>query len=553
MFLFDWFRSFLPLRNPIGFGAADFIELSAAALLVALLIGRARVQPHFENLAARTGWSMLLLAALPVLLRLAMLPQSPVPTPSGADDFSHLLAADTLRHFRLANPEHPMRRFFESVFTLQEPSYSSIYPIGQGLALSIGWMVFGHPWAGVVLSVAAFPALCYWMLRAWTTPRWALAGGLLAMMEFGPLRYWMNTYWGGAVSAVAGCLIFGALPRLRERARTRDALLLGVGFGLQLLSRPFETALLAPCIALFCLPDLRRMWRPLGIAALAVLPALALMLAQNRQVTGSWTTMPYQLSRYQYGVPTTFSTQPLPLPHRDLTQQQRLDYDAQVAVHGTAVETMGTYLSRLASRVRFYRYFFFVPLYLALPWFLPPLRERRILWVGLTLAVMALGTNFYPYFYPHYIAAVTCLLVLTSVIALDWLSRFKAGAQLARTILILCAAHFLFWYGLHLSGAAPAATAYDTWDFVNHGDPQGRIAVNHRLAEAPGKHLVFVRYWPKHEFDEWVQNAAEIDRARVVWALDLGAAENEKLRQYYADRTAWLLEPDAKPPRLAPY
>ena len=73
------------------------------------------------------------------------------------------------------------------------------------------------------------------------------------MLEFGPLRYWMNTYWGGAVSAAAGCLIFGALPRLRDRGRTRDALLLGAGFGLQLLARPFEAVLLAPCIAIFCL------------------------------------------------------------------------------------------------------------------------------------------------------------------------------------------------------------------------------------------------------------------------------------------------------------
>jgi hypothetical protein len=39
----------------------------------------------------------------------------------------------------------------------------------------------------------------------------------------------------------------------------------------------------------------------------------------------------------------------------------------------------------------------------------------------------------------------------------------------------------------------------------------------------------------------------------VVWALDLGASENEKLRGYYPDRMAWRLEPDAKPPRLARY
>ena len=90
-----------------------------------------------------------------------------------------------------------MRRFFESVFTLQEPSVQlRSIPIGQGLALAIGWMLFGHPWAGVVLSMAAFSALCYWMLRAWTTPGWALVGGVLAVMEFGPLRYWMNTLLG---------------------------------------------------------------------------------------------------------------------------------------------------------------------------------------------------------------------------------------------------------------------------------------------------------------------------------------------------------------------
>jgi hypothetical protein len=71
--------------------------------------------------------------------------------------------------------------------------------------------------------------------------------------------------------------------------------------------------------------------------------------------------------------------------------------------------------------------------------------------------------------------------------------------------------------------------------------------VRDRLAQAAGKQLVFVRYWPQHRFQEWVQNAADIDRAPVVWALDRGAAENEKLRHYYPDRTVWLLEPDAHP------
>jgi hypothetical protein len=50
-----------------------------------------------------------------------------------------------------------------------------------------------------------------------------------------------------------------------------------------------------------------------------------------------------------------------------------------------------------------------------------------------------------------------------------------------------------------------------------------------------------------------VHNAADIDGARVVWALDLGADEDAKLMRYYPDRIAWIVEPDAKPPKLKHY
>ena len=132
-----------------------------------------------------------------------------------------------------------------------------------------------------------------------------------------------------------------------------------------------------------------------------------------------------------------------------------------------------------------------------------------------------------------------------------------AGAQCAATILMLCAAQFVFWYGMHVFDDAAAldpARAFETWDVINHGNPERRIFVNRELDELPGKLLVFVHYYPQHIFqDEWVHNAADIDGARVVWARDLGAEENQKLLRYYPDRTPLLLEPDFRTPRLAPY
>jgi hypothetical protein len=554
MYLFHWFRSLLPLHNPIGFGASDFIELAFTAFLLALTLARARIEPAARRLAESAGWSMLLLALLPAALRLGLLLQHPVPTPSGSDDFSHLLVADTLAHFRLANPPHPFHRFFEAIFVVQEPTYSSIFPAGQGIAMALGRAIFGVPWAGVVLSVSALCALCYWMLRAWTTPAWALVGGLLAVCEFGPLSSWMNGYWGGAVSAVAGCLVFGSIPRLRAGSRTRDAVLLGAGLGLQLLSRPYGSLLLLLCMA----PALfqRKLVKALAIAALVTIPAIALTLLQNKQVTGAWTTLPYMLSRYEYGVPTTFTVQPNPQPHRALTAEQQLDYDAQASVHGSEPETVGSYMKRLVFRARFYRFFFLAPLYLALPLFLFALRERRFIYAAAAVFIFVLGANFYPYFYPHYIAAITCLLLLAGVTALDRLTRLPMGREIARLIIFLCIAHFLFWYGIQACGGEEIRTAmsrYEAWDVLNAGDPEGRIAIGERLAQSPGKQLVFVHYWPLHRFHEWIRNEADIDRARVVWAGDLGAVENEQLRRYYPDRTAWVIEPDAHPPRLTPY
>ncbi len=87
-----------------------------------------------------------------IALRLAMLAVHPIPIPFSIDDMSFALLGDTLTHFRFSNPPHPMHRFFETLFVLQEPRYASIYPAGQGMAIAIGLLLFGNAWAGIAIS-----------------------------------------------------------------------------------------------------------------------------------------------------------------------------------------------------------------------------------------------------------------------------------------------------------------------------------------------------------------------------------------------------------------
>jgi hypothetical protein len=410
-------------------------------------------------------------------------------------------------------------------------------------------------------------ALVYWMLRAWITPKWALLGGALAVMQFGPLNQWINNFWGGAVSASAGCLVFGALPRLKEHGRIRDAVLLGLGLGVQMLSRPFESVLLGVCALIYLLVALRdarfraRFRRLAAIACCAILPAIALTLLHNRAVTGHWTDLPYMLSRYQYGIPATFTFQKMPAPHRPLTQEQQLDYDAQKDTHGDDPEDLETFLDRYVERIGFYKFFFYAALYIALFFFLPSLRQWRWAWLAICGVIFSLGTNIYPYFYQHYVAALTCVFVLMSLEGLRRLStlRFRgcdAGRDTAALLLVLCGAQFALWYGVHLFGNETifdATGPFESWDYINFGDELGRLAVQRRFEAAGGRQLVFVRYSQHHTLQEWIHDDADIDRSPIVWAIDLGREENRKLMSYYKDRNVWLIQPDEKPPKLMPY
>jgi hypothetical protein len=85
------------------------------------------------------------------------------------------------------------------------------------------------------------------------------------------------------------------------------------------------------------------------------------------------------------------------------------------------------------------------------------------------------------------------------------------------------------------------------------GDPK-RVAIERELKNTPGKQLVIVHYTPSHNVhDDWINNRANIDASKIVWARDMGASEDQALLDYFKDRQAWWVDADDPRAPLEPY
>jgi hypothetical protein len=514
-----------------------------------------RAEDAFRRISQHRGACAWSVAAAVIILRTMLLPLVPVPVPVMLDEFSYLLGADTFASGRLTNPPHPMWLHFETFNVNMHPTYQTMYPPAQSLVLAFGQWLMGSPWVGVLLSVAVMCGVFCWMLQGWMPPQWALLGGIFAVVRYGIFSYWINSYWGGAVAAIGGALLLGALPRLRRKLSWQQSAVFCLGLALLANSRPFEGCCFAfpLCMSLAWLllrsaVPLHERWNQAVLpCALVLAVAAAGMLHYNLRSTGNAFTMPYTLNQAEYHISKPFLfQQPNPIPHYH-NLPMRIFYfyhEYQELLMSRTAWGLQVLMAR-----KFFCYYAFLlwPLLLVfIPGMILALRDRELRPVAGALLLLLLGLTIQLWpAHGHYAAPGAGAVLLILLYTLRRLRNARSWTWLPWFTRAIVLAWFL-WMLVPISNRLWSPFSFDTEfsrDQTSVPKEIDRERLQAQLSRLPGQHLILVHYRVRDiPSKEWVYNRADIDHSKVVWARDMGPDGNRDLLRYFATRQVWYVD-----------
>jgi hypothetical protein len=457
------------------------------------------------------------------------------------DESMHLIQAQMLARGHLWLPAHALPQFFETFFVFVKPVYAAMQFPGTSLLYVPGiWL--GVPyWITSLLIAAVTVGLIYRVMAE-------LIDGIAGLMA----ALWLVAstdfrYYGLMVLSYPAALVLGlgivwAWLRWRERKTAWLCTIVGCLSGLAAITRPADALCFAIPVGAAMLLDLRRDrqaegWGKRAAKMIAVLvasaaPFLVLQLIFDRGVTGSPLHTPHATyveqfhPRISYGLGGVHST-----ATPATTLRQKLDYYDSFVVGRSANYVPGRIWRQWISERVPAMFRVAMPRLLALlivPCGLLGLTTRPRWVLASVLPLMVLVYLPAAIFVDTYVVAAAASVILlallgAAVIGETWKSRTFVPPLLTA-----------FMIGVGIMGLPnPIHPVREQYEMPT------LESVEQQLGTIPGRAVVFFRYAPGqnvHEEPVFNYGTARIDDARIVRAHDLGAAEDLKLIQYYAQR-----------------
>lgn len=458
------------------------------------------------------------------------------PEPFIADEFSVLFGAQTFAAGRLTNPSPPFYEHFASMHNIERPTWQMKYPPGLSLILTPG-VLLGIPILGIWLSSSlAIGGLC-WMLLAVLPRRWAFVGTLIGLFNWWLLLRFGQSFLGGAGAMFGGALVLGSVVRLSRNPRRIHGAVLAGGLSLLAVTRPYEGLMLSiPGICFLMAQvvrsdaDHRRVLLERG-----ALPCLLTLVATfswigyyNYRVTGSATTLPYQLWSAQksnqpllglLGFPRQMESR-IARPERTLLLRFR--YRVAIAFSRIKQSLLICFPvipgAVLVFLVRIFRSGY-TPLFFitsAISWLL--LFQVKSSWIPPEYAAPVINAN---------------ILLLTQGLRglYTWtFHSFRPGSRLTPLLIFCLPVVFL----VHLART-------EKWSSVPSlvNQQQGIVEI---LRSQVGSDIVFVGSFGTHQYDyTWVNNEPDLEAADILWVRGIDENADRRLRAFFSDRVAWRL------------
>jgi hypothetical protein len=524
-------------------------------------------------LAQNDATLILALILATILLRVATLPWYPIPAPYVHDEFSNLLGAETFSLGRLTNPPLLFPESFREIHVLSEPTRMMKYQPALSFFLTLGMVIFGNAYWGVVLCMALMVGSSYWAIKAWTNTPIGLAAAAFILVLLRAPHYWMNSYWGAGPIVLASFLMLGAYAHIILHHRFTYSWIAMTGIILAAISRPFEGVILILCLTMGAIFAIVRFERKTLIRFLkqAAPPFIilgtvyaAFQLYYNYRITGSWWTLPYMLYDALYGVsPVFIFGHPKPEHFSSHYMMQSVQtWEMENYINKSFSIAFVAFIGVLSEIFMIDRTpFIFITTVLlitlltaAIPlpgYFLIKGYRCKNIYSGentvLYVCCFALTSVFFitSYSLPHYLGPYFVVFIL---MICRWIygrcqsslrPDIPKSAQISYLSIMLIIAIF-------------PGTTYA--GFAKHWHV--REVTREKLESITGKDLVFVDQREEAKdsslHENWVYNPADFDAAPVLWAWYLSPKENQKVIAHYSDRKIWYISPRYEG-KLMPY